>query len=609
MLFGYLKYPNAAEKKQKYRQKADRTYNKGHGGTSMDALKQIVSQTKGIRKYFVLSFLFVGIETLFEVIIPLLMADIIDVGIGNRDPSVFWDRGMWMIVSAALALLFGVLYAKVSAKAAAMLGERIRQAEFSRMQAFTFTNIDHFETSGLITRLTSDVTVIQNAITGGIRPIARGPMMLILGMIMSFLINARLSLVFFVSGPVLALILYFIVKKCAPLYPQLQRTVDELNGIVQENLIGMRVVKAFVRRDFEEAKFEKINRECARVTQQTFHYALLNQPSFQAMMYASIVFLMFVGTNMIQAGTLEVGSLTGILSYVLQILNSFMMMSNVFLLLTRSMASVQRISQIFNEPINIHSPANGLRIQDGSVRFDNVSFKYKADGDAYVLTDISLNFPAGSVTGILGATGSAKSTLVQLIPRLYDPDKGTVYVGGIDVKDLALAPLRDDVGMVLQNNVLFSGTVEENLRWGNPDATQAEIEEACRIACVDEFIDRLPGGLRSELGQGGMNVSGGQKQRLCIARALLKKPKILIFDDSTSAVDTATDARIRKGLASIQGLTQIIIAQRISSVRHCDQIVILSEGKIADVGSHDELLARSPIYQEIFASQERGNQA
>lgn len=572
----------------------------------MSGIKQIYLRMHGIRKYFVLAVICVCIETFFEVIIPYLMSEIIDVGIIRKDVSIFYSAGLKMGVCALFSLLFGLAYAKCAAVASSRLAQNLRKDEFDKIQSFTFANIDHFEVSGLITRMTSDINVLQNAITSGIRPIARGPIMLVLGLFMSFLINAKMTLIFFFVSPLLIAILVFIVKKVAPKYTLLQKTVDSLNGIVQENLIAIRVVKAFVRKDYEEKRFEEINNELASLTQNTFHYALLNVPAFQLAMYSTIIALMMVGVSLIQQGSMQVGELTGILSYVLQILNSFVMMSNVFLLLTRSMASVNRIAEVFDQTSTIHSPENGKVMKDGSVQFKNVSFKYKEDGINNVLSRVNFFIESGSTVGIIGGTGSAKSTLVSLIDRLYDVNEGQVIVGGYNVKDLDLYQLRDDVGIVLQNNVLFSGTIEENLKWGNPNATHKDIERALKISCADEFIQRLPGGLDMELGQGGVNVSGGQKQRLCIARTLLKNPKIIIFDDSTSAVDTKTDAKIRAGLKSIEGLTQIIIAHRISSIENCDKIIILHEGKIHGIGTHQQLLACNNIYQEIYASQKKG---
>ncbi len=567
----------------------------------------VLDQTKGLRRYFALALICVGVESAFEVIIPFLMADIIDVGVMNRDPSVFVNRGFWMLMCAAGSLIFGWLYARSAAKASARFAQRLRQAEFQKIENFSFENIDHFESSSLITRMTSDVIVLQNTITSGIRPIARGPIMLVLGIIMCIAMSPTLSLVFFVAMPVMGFLLVWIVSKVAPQYRLIQKTVDALNEVVEENLTAIRLVKSFVRKDYEINRFDQVNNELTALNEHTNRYAMLNYPILQGSMYTVIVLLLTLGSGMIMNHQIQVGELTGILSYVLQIMNSFIMMSNVFLLLTRSMASLNRIEEVFDEKPTMLLPRQGTTVKDGSIEFENVSFKYSKEAKEDVLDNITLKIPSGSKIGIIGATGSAKSSLAMLIPRLYDISSGTLKVGQEDIKDLDLVALRDSIGMVLQKNVLFSGTVRDNMKWGNPEASDTEILKALEQAGAKELIERFPGGLDMELGQQGNNVSGGQKQRLCIARALLKKPKILIFDDSTSAVDTKTDAKIRENLAEIEDLTQIIIAQRISSIRHCDQIVVMDQGKIVQVGTHDELLQSSPIYQEIYESQQGGD--
>lgn len=568
----------------------------------------IFKLTRSARKDFILAVIYVAIETLLEVITPVLMADIIDIGVMHRDTSIFVSRGLGMLACAAGSLLFGLLYAKAAARAAATVASQIRQAQFDQIEKFSFENIDRFESSGLITRLTSDVMVLQNTITNGIRPIARGPLMLILGIIMCFIISWKLSIVYLIVSPIMALLLIWIVSKVAPQYRFIQKTVDALNEAVEENLIAIRLVKSFVRADYETDRFDRVNEDLASLMQKTNHLAFLNLPLFQASMYITILVLLAIGSMMIVQSTLAVGQLTGIMSYVLQIMNAFIMMSNIFLLLTRSAASIHRIEEVLDEKITMHSPEEGKLLQDGSIDFENVSFKYSKEGREDVLSDVTLHIPSGSRVGIIGATGSAKSSLAMLIPRLYDVSSGTLKVGQENVHDLDLKALREDVAMVLQKNTLFSGTVRDNLKWGNPNASDDEILKAIDQAGASELIARLPGGLDMELGQAGVNVSGGQKQRLCIARALLKKPKILIFDDSTSAVDTKTDALIRKNLAEIHGLTQIIIAQRVSSISHCDQIVVMDQGRIVQTGTHDELLKTSPIYREIYESQQGGGQ-
>ena len=568
----------------------------------------VLAQAKGMRRWFILALLFIAIETSFEVIIPFLMSDIIDVGIVQRDTSIFINRGLWMVVCAIGSFLFGLLYAKCAAKASARFASQLRQKQFEKITSFSFENIDQFESSGLITRMTSDVLVLQNTITNGIRPFARGPLMLVLGIGMCLMINPTLTLIFFGAFPIMGVIMTWIVSKVVHQYQWIQKYVDVLNSVVEENLIAIRLVKAFVRKDFELERFDRVNSDLAALNEKTNRYAFLNVPAFQGSMYAVIILLLCLGSGMIIQGTIQVGELTGMLSYVLQIMNSFIMMSNVFLLFSRSLASHNRIQEVLDQQPTMVKPKQGQVLQDGSIVFDHVSMKYAVDSEESVLEDINLNIESGSRVGIIGATGSGKSTLAMLIARLYDLSEGQLRVGGVDIKDLDLFELRNSIGMVLQKNVLFSGTVRDNLKWGDPSADDDRLLWAIEMAGAKELIERLPGGLDMELGQQGVNVSGGQKQRLCIARALLKNPKILIFDDSTSAVDTKTDAKIRKNLASIPNLTQIIIAQRISSIRHCDQIVVMDQGQIVQTGTHDELLKTSPIYQEIFESQQGGMQ-
>ena len=575
----------------------------------MKDLKRLGSYLGPYRRALVLGALLVLIETFFELIIPVLVADIIDVGVAQKNIPYILQKGAEMGACALLALLTGLLYARFAARAAYGLGAQVRQAEYEKVQRYAFSNLDRFETSSLITRMTTDVTVLQNAVSGGFRPLIRGPVMLVMGLGLSVYMNAKLALVFLACAPLLAVVLFFIVRKVAPMYGRLQKAVDRLNDVVQEDLRGIRAVKAFVRGEYEEEKFDEVNRGLMQTSQKTFHYAVLNLPAFQFTMYAAAVLIMWFGGNMILQNQLQVGELTGFFSYVLQVMNSLMMISNVFLLLTRSLASAHRISEVLKEPVELTSPAGGeTRVADGSVEFRSVSFRYQADAQKDALSGIDLKIPAGATVGILGGTGSAKTTLVQLIPRLYDVTGGQVLVGGRDVRDYDLPALRDAVGIVLQKNVLFSGTVRENLLWGNQQADVAELMEACRMACVDEFLDRLPGGLDSDLGQGGVNVSGGQKQRLCIARTLLKHPKVLIFDDSTSAVDTATERRIRTALSALKDMTKIIIAQRVTSVMEADMIVILEDGQIHACGTHRQLLKTDPIYQEIYASQMKGGE-
>ena len=573
----------------------------------MKDMKRLFGYMGPYKKDMILGALFVMIETGFELFIPIMISNLIDIGVANHDVNYIYVKGVQMALLALGALVTGLLYAHFSAKASYGWGAEIRKAEYARVQQYAFSNLDHFVTSSLITRMTTDVNVLQNMIISGFRPITRGPSLLIMGIGLSFYMNPKLAFVFVVCTPILAIILFLIVCKVAPMYTRLQSIMDRLNQVVQENLTAIRAVKAFVRDEYEEDKFEEVNHDMARSSETTFHYAVLNLPAFQAVMYTTIVLILWFGGNMILKSELAVGNLTGFLSYVMQVINSLMMLANVFLLLTRSLASAHRIAEILDEDIVLTSPENGVKeVKDGSIDFNDVSFKYRVDAREYALENVNLHIPAGQTIGVIGTTGSAKTTLVQLIPRLYDATKGTVRVGGVDVRDYDLTALRDSVNITLQKNVLFSGTVRDNLKWGNPDADDETIWEACRAACADEFLNRMPEGLDTMLEQGGNNLSGGQKQRLCIARALLGKAKILIFDDSTSAVDTATEKKIRKALASYQDVTKIIIAQRITSVMNTDQIVILDDGKVHRVGTHKELLANDPIYQEIYASQMKG---
>lgn len=575
----------------------------------MKSLKTLLRYLGPYRKDMITGALLVIIETGFELIIPILMADLIDIGTAHHDISYILHKGGQMAICALLSLVTGLLYAKFAARASYGWGSRIREAQFERVQEFSFSNLDRFETSSLITRMTTDVTILQNAVNGGFRPMVRGPVMLIFGLFLSFRMNTKLAFIFVFCAPVLGIILFYIVNKIAPRYLLLQKAVDKLNNTVQESLTAIRTVKAFVRGEYEQEKFDKVNKTMSDTSQDTFKYAVLNMPAFQLTLYTAIILIMWFGGNMIINSSLQVGELTGFLSYVFQIMNSMMMISNVFLLLSRSLSSAQRISEVLDEKIMLTSPENGeTNIPAGSVCFENVSFKYKENAKAYALSGVNLNIKEGQTVGIIGGTGSAKTTLVQLIPRLYDATEGSVKVGGHDVREYDLKTLRDGVGIVLQKNVLFSGTIRENLLWGNPHADDETIHEACRAACVDDFISNLPQGLDTMLEHGGVNVSGGQKQRICIARTLLKHPKILIFDDSTSAVDTATEASIRKSLGNIREMTKIIIAQRISSVIETDQIIVMNDGRVIANGTHEQLLQNEPIYREIYESQTRGGE-
>ena len=536
------------------------------------------------------------------------MADIVDIGVANSDKEYIFRQGGWMLVCAAAALLLGIGSAQFSAIAGQGLGANLREAEYARLQKFSFANVDHFQLSSLVTRMTSDVTNIQNSISSGMRPACRGPVMLVAATAVAFSINAKLALVFMVALPTLAVCLWLIITNVRPLYGKMQEAIDMVNRIIQENLTAVRVVKAYVRGNHEIGKFNKVNTNLQTQSEKAFKLATTNMAAMQFVMYGTIISILWFGGGMIRIGTMQVGELTGFLSYVLQILNSLMMISNIFLMLTRSLASGKRIIEIMDEEIDIkEDQAEEIEVQRGEIEFSHVYFKYREKAKEYVLSDINLHIRAGQTVGIVGQTGSAKTTLVQLIPRLYDVTEGKLLIDGKPVEKYPLRHLRDSVAMVLQKNTLFSGTLRENLLWGNKDASQEELEEACRIAGADEFIGRLERGYDTEMGQGGVNVSGGQKQRLCIARAILKKPKVLILDDSTSAVDTATEARIRTMLQEkLPHMTKIIIAQRISSVRHADMIIVLDDGRIKGCGTHEELLENNRIYQEIYESQKEG---
>ena len=574
----------------------------------MELLRRFGAYFHSYRKYAVLAVLCVISETVFELVIPLIMADLVDVGVAGGDKAYIFRQGWRMAACAVLSLALGIGSARFSALCGHGLAAEVRKAEYRKIQSFSFSNRDRFRTESLVTRMTSDVTTIQNAVTSGMRPGVRSPIMLLTSICMSFLISPRLAVVFLLAAPVLGVLLFWIVTHVRPLYTRMQGAIDQVNRIVQENLTAVRVVKAYVRGDYESAKFLEVNANLQAAAERSFRLAALNMPAMQMVMYTTILAILWIGGGMITRGQLMVGKLTGFLSYVLHVLNSLMLMSNVFLLLTRAMASGRRILEVMDERIDITDDcAEDVTVERGAIRFDHVSFQYRSGAAEYVLRDVDLTIEAGETVGIIGGTGSAKSTLVQLIPRLYEATEGTVLVDGRPVDRYPLAHLRDAIAMVLQKNTLFSGTVEENLRWGKADATAEEIQAACHAACVDEFIDRLEKGYQTELGQGGVNVSGGQKQRLCIARALLKKPKVLILDDSTSAVDMVTEGKIQERLAALlPHTTKIIIAQRISSVLHADKIVVLHDGRVDDVGTHRELLGRSRIYQEVCRSQQEG---
>ena len=547
------------------------------------------------------------IECIFEMVIPVLMSTLVDEGVPSHNMAIILRQGGLMALCAVLALITGLLYARYAARFANGFAAELRLAEYAAVQKFDFANLDHFSSASLVTRMTTDATVLLNAINAGLRPFVRSPVMLAMGLGMAFLLSPKLTIVFLITTPILTILLTLIVCKVGPLYGRQQSAVDHLNSRIQESLTAIRAIKAFVRGDYENEQFNAVNTELSDASTETFRYAVLNLPAFQTIMYTAIVCIMWFGGGFILQGDMSVGQLTAFLSYVLQVLNSVMMFSGAFLQMTRSLASARRIREVLTEQPDLANAAEPVdTVPNGQIDFEGVSFKYNAAAQKSALSDITLHIPAGATVGIIGGTGSAKTTLVQLIPRLYDTTEGTVKVGGRDVRDYDLTALRDAVGIVLQKNLLFSGTIRDNLKWGNPDAAEEQLWAACRAAHADEFLDRMPDGLDTDLGQGGVNVSGGQKQRLCIARTLLKHPKVLIFDDSTSAVDTATESGIRRALAELTDVTKLIIAQRISSVQSADLIVILEDGRLHAVGTHAELLAKDTIYQEIYYSQMKG---
>ena len=571
-------------------------------------LRRIFSYMKQYKKYAYLALICIAVEAMLELLVPMIMADLIDNGVANGDTHYIYVKGFEMALCALIALVLGIGSARFQALAGQGLGANIRKAEYEKLQSYSFSNIDHFRVSSLVTRLTSDVTNIQNSVSTGMRPFGRSPVMLIFASSIAFTINRTLALVFFVALPILAVLLIIIIMNVRPLYAKMQNAIDLVNRSIQENLTAVRVVKSYVRGEYEVDKFKDVNAKLKSESEKAFGIAVLNMPAMQFVMYGTIIAILFVGGHLINNGQLKIGELTSFLSYVLLILNSLMMMSNVFLMMTRSLASATRIVEVLDEKIDITDEnSQDISVKHGEIEFDHVWFKYKNEAKEYVLSDVSFHIKPGQTVGIIGQTGSSKTTLVQLIPRLYDATKGTVRIDGVDVKNYPVKHLRDAIAVVLQKNTLFSGSLISNLRWGNENATKEEIDEACHIACVDEFLDRLPAGYESEMGQGGVNVSGGQKQRICIARAILKKPKVLILDDSTSAVDTATEGRIREELAKkLPDMTKLVIAQRISSVKHADQIIILDKGCVNAIGTHEKLLRTNKIYQEIYESQKEG---
>ena len=571
-------------------------------------IKKLAPYMKNYKKPLILAVLCAALEAIFELLIPLVMAQIVDVGITNKDIGYTIKMGLLMLCMALVSLSFGLMLSKFAAEAGQGFGAELRQAEYIKIQQYSFKNIEKFSTASLITRLTTDITMIQNSLTMGIKLLVRAPMMLICACILSVTISPQLAMIFLVSMPVLVISIGLIIKTVKPRFEEMQKKIDNINTIVQENLIGMRVVKSFVRQAKEREKFAKGNEDLVRASEGAFGIVVLNMPVMQVVVFASIIGILWFGGNMVYAGVLTVGKLTSFMTYSFQILMSLMMISMVLMMLSRSVASATRIIEVLEEESDINEPANPvMEVKNGDIEFRNVNFKYEDDSDENNLENINITIKAGETVGIIGSTGSGKTSLVQLIPRLYDVTGGEVLLGGVNVKDYYVETLRNQVAMVLQKNTLFSGTIAENLRWGNAEASEAQIEAAAASSCVDEFIDRLPGRYEMHIEQGGVNVSGGQKQRLCIARALLKNPKVLILDDSTSAVDTATDAKIRKAFAEdLKDTTKIIIAQRVNSVCEADKIIVMDDGKINDIGTHEELMERCEIYKDVYKSQQEG---
>ncbi|MGE9997584.1 ABC transporter ATP-binding protein [Catenibacterium mitsuokai] len=571
---------------------------------------------KSIREYkrdSILTPVLVAFEALVECIIPLMVANLVNRMQNGCDISVIVKFGVILTVMACFSLLFGALAGIKASNASAGFGKNLRKDLFVAVQNFSFENIDRFSASSLVTRMTTDVTNVQMAYMMIIRTVVRAPLMLIFSLVMGFIMGGRLALIFLFTIPVLGIGLGLVIKKTMPLFRKVFKKYDNLNNSVQENINGIRVVKSFVREEFEKKKFNEAAEDVCGDFTRAEKILALNNPMMQFCLYVVMIFVLTFGSYLVVnfgGNIIQVGQLSSLLTYSFQILMSLMMLSMVFVMVTISIESCERIVAVLEEKRTISNPENPIyEVNDGSIDFDNVSFKYSKRADRYALENINLHIKSGQTIGVLGGTGSSKTSLVNLISRLYDVTEGEVKVGGVNVKDYDLVTLRDAVSVVLQKNVLFSGSIKENLRWGNKDATDEEIEEACHLACADEFIEQFPDKYDTHIEQGGTNVSGGQKQRLCIARALLKKPKILILDDSTSAVDTKTDAIIRAGFKKyIPETTKIIIAQRVSSVQDADQIIIMNNGSVEAIGTHDELLASNPIYQEVYYSQNKGGE-
>ena len=585
-------------------------------------IRKLAQYTKGYRVYILLGILCSAGEAVLELMLPKAMSNIVDYGIGGNggagDRTYILTMGLKMVLMALICLALGVGAAALAAKAGMGFGANVREAEYRQVQRFSFSNIEHFSTASLITRLTNDVSSVQMTLMMGMRMLVRAPVMLITALVIALRISLQLSQIFLVILPLLALMVFIVLRYVGPFFTSLQKATDGLNLVVQEDLNAIRVVKSFVREDREKGKFFQRSETLRQTAERAFGFVVTFIPMVNLIMGGTIVSIMWLGGRYVSGGQMLSGDLLAFFTYASEILMSLMMVAMVMMVLTRSIACGKRIVEVLEEQPEItdddavkeiadDGTERELTLSDGSIRFDHVYFKYHPDSAEWNLTDIDFSIASGMTVGILGGTGSAKSTLVSLIPRLYEATEGAVYVGGHNVKDYTMETLREGCAMVLQKNTLFSGTIRENLRWGREDATDAEMEEACRMACADEFISRMPDGYDTRIEQGGTNVSGGQKQRLCIARAILRKPKVLILDDSTSAVDTATDAKIRAALKeALPGSTKLIIAQRISSVMDADVILVLDDGKISGMGTHEQLMASNQIYREVYQSQQEG---
>lgn len=572
-------------------------------------LKPLLKQVKEFKADSIKTPLFMVLEVAMEMSIPLLMASIIDDGVNAGNMQHIYKVGALMLVLAVIGLVAGLMGGKYGARASTGFARNLREAMYTNIQTFSFSNIDKFSTAGLVTRMTTDVTNIQNAYQMILRMCFRAPSSLIVAMIMAFTINAQIASIYLIAVIFLGIVLSFIIRFTMKYFSQVFKKYDDMNASVQENISAQRVVKAYVREDYEISKFKTANENIYKMFMKAEKIMTLNGPLMQFTVYTCILLISWMGANLIVTDRLTTGELMSLLAYCMNILMSLMMLSMIFVMITMSMASARRISEVLTEKADITNPENPeMSVADGSIRFENVTFRYNSHSERPVLNNINFEIQSGETIGILGGTGSSKTSLVNLISRLYDVNEGAVYVGGKDVRSYDLEVLRNEVSVVLQKNVLFSGTVLENLRWGDENATEEECKRACRLACADEFIERMPEKYNTYLEQGGSNVSGGQKQRLCIARALLKKPKILILDDSTSAVDTATDAKIRKAFATeIPDTTKLIIAQRISSIQEADRIIVMNDGSVDAIGTHEELLENNIIYREVYEAQTSGS--